>query len=372
MPSKLRSSCLMATAIALSVLCTGSTAPGAGKLAHLTLPDLEAELAARATSAAGAKSAPGAQKSAAPHWPALAGASSRELLEEVRVREKVIYGLDDRREAFDTPHAVPRRNLRSTAALLRPDKLEHRADGTWVLRAPSFREAVGVCADEPFSSQPVAGFCTGFLIGSDRLATAGHCIRSGPDLASVLVVFGFQMRDATAVASPIRDADVYRPVELLGRAQDDRGADWAVVRLDRAVAGREALPLRNAGKIPDSERVYVVGHPVGLPEKFGGEHAVVRDNASPTYFVANLNTYGGNSGSPVFDAARNEVVGILVRGEQDFVTVEGGCLLSKVCPTTGCRGEDVTRILQLPLALRAANSSVAADRLARLDRRDED
>ncbi len=35
--------------------------------------------------------------------------------------------------------------------------------------------------------------------------------------------------------------------------------------------------------------------------------------------MANLDTYGGNSGSPVF----NEV--------------------SNVCPTTGCRGEDVTR-----------------------------
>ena len=60
------------------------------------------------------------------------------------------------------------------------------------------------------------------------------------------------------------------------------------------------------------------------------------------FFVANLDTYGGNSGSPVFNAASYKVEGILVRGENDFVT-NGTCYVSLVCPTTGCRGEDVTR-----------------------------
>jgi hypothetical protein len=58
--------------------------------------------------------------------------------------------------------------------------------------------------------------------------------------------------------------------------------------------------------------------------------------------VANLDTYGGNSGSPVFNATNHQVEGILVRGENDFVT-NGSCYVSLVCPTTGCRGEDVTR-----------------------------
>ena len=55
-----------------------------------------------------------------------------------------------------------------------------------------------------------------------------------------------------------------------------------------------------------------------------------------------LDTYGGNSGSPVFNAATHEVEGILVRGETDF-TSNGTCNVSLVCPTSGCRGEDVTR-----------------------------
>ena len=44
----------------------------------------------------------------------------------------------------------------------------------------------------------------------------------------------------------------------------------------------------------------------------------------------------------MFNATTYKVEGILVRGENDFVT-NGSCYVSLVCPTTGCRGEDVTR-----------------------------
>jgi hypothetical protein len=68
----------------------------------------------------------------------------------------------------------------------------------------------------------------------------------------------------------------------------------------------------------------------------------VRNNAPAAFFVANLDTYGGNSGSPVFNSNTREVEGVLVRGETDFAT-QGGCQVSLVCPTSGCRGEDCTR-----------------------------
>src|SRR5262249_51918318 len=70
--------------------------------------------------------------------------------------------------------------------------------------------------------------------------------------------------------------------------------------------------------------------------------AAVRNNAPDAFFVANLDTYGGNSGSPVFNSDTHVVEGILVRGENDFV-LQGTCMVSLVCPTTGCRGEDCTR-----------------------------
>jgi len=67
----------------------------------------------------------------------------------------------------------------------------------------------------------------------------------------------------------------------------------------------------------------------------------VRSN-SPNldWFVANTDTFVGNSGSGVFDANTKELVGILVRGAQDYVA-DGSCNRVNVCPNDGCRGEDV-------------------------------
>jgi hypothetical protein len=85
-----------------------------------------------------------------------------------------------------------------------------------------------------------------------------------------------------------------------------------------------------------------MGHPARLPIKFA-DGSIVRDNTPSSYFIANLDAYGGNSGSPVF-GTDNVVEGVLVRGDADFTLAEGAaCWVSKVCPTTGCQGEHCTR-----------------------------
>jgi hypothetical protein len=133
--------------------------------------------------------------------------------------------------------------------------------------------------------------------------------------------------------------DVYEEAAILAREEDaDTGSDWALVRLSRPVHGRKPLRIRASGKIANGHPLFAVGHPNGLPTKL----ANVRDNRSRAYFVANLDTYGGNSGSPVFDMRTRRVEGILVSGENDFVK-HGKCFVSLVCPDSGCQGESVTR-----------------------------
>ena len=65
------------------------------------------------------------------------------------------------------------------------------------------------------------------------------------------------------------------------------------------------------------QSLIVAGYPSGLPLKIddGGR---VRDPRSGTtdFFIANLDTFGGNSGSGVYDAATKQLVGILVRGRE--------------------------------------------------------
>ena len=69
-----------------------------------------------------------------------------------------------------------------------------------------------------------------------------------------------------------------------------------------------------------------------LPRKYaGGQTSIVRENNNSDYFQANLDAYGGNSGSAVINAETHEVEGILVRGSYDFDSA-GECDISLVQP----------------------------------------
>ena len=183
-------------------------------------------------------------------------------------------------------------------------------------------------------------FCSGFLVDPSMGATAAHCVDSS-NLSSVRFVFGFEMRNATTAVTRISNDEIYRGIRILGRQIGTAGTDWAAVQLDRPVLNHRHVTIRRSGKIADGAGVHAIGHPSGLPKKHAG-NAVVRDNTPGRYFVANLDTYGGNSGSAVFNSTTHQVEGILVRGETDFV-LNGTCYVSNVCPANGCRGEDCTR-----------------------------
>jgi hypothetical protein len=264
-----------------------------------------------------------------------------ELTRVVRLRQRIVYGIDDRLDLYQVTSKPIRRVADAVVALVKASDLRRGTDGTFSLETESYREAFDLCSSETFVSQPIGCFCSGFLVAPDVVATAGHCVKSDADLRSMRFVFGFRMENATTPKTTFGADDVYAGKTMIGRKLTDSGTDWALVRLDRRVVGREPLPVRATGKVAASQRLFVIGHPCGLPQKYA-PGAIVRDNSPDTHFVANLDTYGGNSGSPVFNAATRMVEGILVRGETDFVS-SGQCNVSLVCPTSGCRGEDVTR-----------------------------
>ena len=104
--------------------------------------------------------------------------------------------------------------------------------------------------------------------------------------------------------------------------------------------------IRKSGGVEVGEDLVVIGHPTGLPTKIA-DGANVRRRAG-TYFVANLDTYGGNSGSAVFNANTGVVEGILVRGETDYRRdYRRNCRVSNVVSDNGGRGEDVTYITNI-------------------------
>lgn len=270
-----------------------------------------------------------------------------------QVIPKVVYGVDNRVEVYEASSSMQAVAAR-TAAMIPMDRLKLTVSETDSnLRTYSTRQGKlkdnGICADDRFADQPTPGSCSGFLVGPDLIVTAGHCARTASACQGNAWVFGFAMDATTQTAGlNIPDSQVYRCKELVNQKLNSlEGTDHALIRLDRVVSGLTPLNLRTSGKIEDNTEIVVIGHPMGLPTKVS-DGANVRKNVHPHFFVANLDTFGGNSGSAVFNTADLTVEGILVRGETDYkYNSAKGCQEVYVCADDKCRGEDVTRITDI-------------------------
>jgi hypothetical protein len=262
------------------------------------------------------------------------------IVETLKHRQEVIYGVDDRQEVVDVTDQAILEDADSVVLVCDENEVDDNGDGTSTLQTQNFGTSFNLCTSEPFREQPTSGFCSGFLVAPDIIATAGHCLDAS-NVTTRRFVFGFRMLDDTTARTVIENTEIYEGVEVIGHRLVGDGADWALVRIDRPVPNHRVVRIRRDGQIPSNQPVHVIGHPVGLPTKVAGG-AAVRDNSPPAFFVANLDTYGGNSGSPVFNSDTHDVEGILVRGETDFIS-NGTCTESLKCPNTGCRGEDCTR-----------------------------
>jgi V8-like Glu-specific endopeptidase len=256
----------------------------------------------------------------------------------------VIYGDDNRKDVFESTDSAMVELSKSTAAMIPNDKLS-TVSGLVTIQGETL-ESRGVCSDERFASQMTAANCSGFLVSENVLVTAGHCIKSMDDCESYKWIFDYKMDSAKQDSMTVPASDVYTCTRVIARTLDNfSNDDYAVVQLDRIVTDRRPLAFRRSGNIKVGESVVVIGHPSGLPTKIA-DGAKVRSRQGK-FFQANLDTYGGNSGSAVFNQRTGEVEGILVRGENDYVQSERGCMISNKCAADGCRGEDVTYITNI-------------------------
>lgn len=259
----------------------------------------------------------------------------------------VIYGDDNRRDYYEAKSSQDLDLVDSTVALFSNSDIRIDASSAIAkLTEKSYKQRYGLCESEPFVNQNSGAFCSGFLVGPDLIATAGHCISSS-ECSDVSFVFGYRMTSSTSDTSQVPANNVYRCKEVLSR-EETRRQDYALVRIDRVVQGAKVLSLAKTS-VQVGDDLTLIGHPSGLPVKIA-DGAKVRKNEEG-FFVATTDSYGGNSGSAVFNKA-GEVVGILVRGESDFVYDSAQqCTTSRKCTEIGCRGEDVTFISYVASAL---------------------
>uniref|UniRef100_A0A0G4I1K1 Serine protease n=1 Tax=Chromera velia CCMP2878 TaxID=1169474 RepID=A0A0G4I1K1_9ALVE len=243
-------------------------------------------------------------------------------------------------------------SLQATLAMVRRDKARVSPEFL-ILDSNTMGERRTYCDSVKFQSEPAPATCTAVLVAEDIIATAGHCA-TGNKIDDYFYIFGFNTAEAgngTLLHIPYKN--VYEGKEEVASeyrnsaTQDNRRSDWSLIKLWRPVTDRQPVVTRKEGKLA-SQHVYVIGHPNGLPAKTTRRRdgldstSMMLNNEPNAFFEARLDTFGGNSGSPVFDAETKELEGLLVRGDSDWVTdFPNQCVRESRCPDDqGVRGLD--------------------------------
>ena len=268
-----------------------------------------------------------------------------------QVTQPVVYGDDDRVDIHAHPDADVRALARNTAvALTSVYRLAYREDeGDVLMSRGSLGSAYSLCEGERFRDQPVSAFCSGSLIAPDLVLTAGHCVTGGQDQCNDLrFVFNYAY-DSSTQRSTIEPDDVYACRNIItqlvrGSTGGANYIDYAIVQLDRPATPRHtpAEVATTAAPVAVGQRVIMIGSPSGIPIKID-DGGIVRDARADTlnYFIASTDSFGGNSGSPIFNADTLQQVGLLVYGDRDYESA-GSCNRVKVCAQDGCAGEGIT------------------------------
>lgn len=275
----------------------------------------------------------------------------------------VIYGKDNRYESSEYPDRLFRDKAKSVAGMVRTRSMRPDYAGdpdnftTFTKRSAS--RVYDVCRDEKYATQNVLPICSGFLVAPDLLVTAGHCVSEDTPCESYSWVF-----DYTEGKNSIPNSDIYKCKEVVKTQLSQTYyhlEDYAIIKLDRAVEGREALEFRKKGKPRWGTDLLIIGHPFGLPQKIADGAEVKAGNLlgiftpvrtylrKQDYFIANLDSFAGNSGSPVFNAKTGLVEGILIEGADDFIfDEENQCERSRVLKNNSNSSEErVYRINQI-------------------------
>lgn len=203
---------------------------------------------------------------------------------------------------------------------------------------------------------------TGFLVGPDLMLTAAHNLMGTEgifaDPAEVTILFdqfmwdkkkgmlakgdqcglrsipGTRPRQPDVLASSLRtDTRCQQVLKDEKGREIDNGLDYVLVRLDRPI-GLSFLPHSHRirgwnnvriARIPPLGSVFVIQHPLGGLQKFAegrvreetrrgkngrAAREARRDGEFPQFFQYDTRSLSGTSGSPIYDAEREVVVGL--------------------------------------------------------------
>ena len=229
---------------------------------------------------------------------------------------QAIYGKDERE--FITKSSVKKfKDLGSSVALIiSKDSVTNKWMNSQV-HASTLEAYIGLCKDEKHSQLPSLNNCTGFIVGEDLLLSAGHCFQYEEQCLNNFIIFDVTRDRVNNQGYKISKSSIYSCKQILVSSTES-DLDFSLIRLDRKVTNRNILKLHQAElNFNVSNYVYMIGHPLGLPLMKTSVEVLMNSEFDTVYKVA-LDSFLGNSGSPVIHSVSQKVVGILVNGNEDF------------------------------------------------------
>lgn len=169
-------------------------------------------------------------------------------------------------------------------------------------------------------------WCTGALITESLFLSAGHCFDQNPPN-------GWVVPRIDGTNNPIPSAEIARNMHINFNYQVDPNGDlraeeeFAVVDLvEYRLGGLDVAVIRLAGnpgsifglgKVatsdPDTgDMACIIGHPAGVPKRI--EAGPVTSFSGDRIRYNDIDTLGGNSGSPIWHSPSGEIVGVHTNG----------------------------------------------------------
>jgi hypothetical protein len=282
------------------------------------------------------------------------------------IKKTLAYRRGGTKEIELVPDHLVQQNGNKVMGLIEKDNMEVR-NNKFTIPRPSLwkvRKKLALCAGEntwDFCEQPGFVECTAFAISEWLVVTAGHCINPYNGWKDYYFVYGNKTRDKDAIYS-FSQSQVYEATELVERIQDDNGLDIAVVRVNKKIPRSKIVTVSSKAFNPETS-VYMIGHPLGVPLKYS-KCRKITENSNINYFLAEMDSFMGNSGSPVFNRSEGCAEGMLVSGDLDFLRdiKKDNCKLFVVCGENfECRGEKVIRLSEIMKLTKVQNALKTAN-----------